>query len=421
MSTRTTYRGVTYRLYPRSQRKHDMLSRLAGACRFVWNEAIAYNQEQLEIHRLLAQFPATADAVPAPSTTFFSMGKWFTSLRSGKTHSSRGRQETWLQELPFGIVRYSLKHQAEAWKKAFKGGGFPKYKSRLGNDSFTIPEKFRLAPGTLYIPRLGHFKLSRKGGDPYLDRPGCEPRNVTVKRFLGKWYAMVTYEVPDVREDNGRSIGMDMNVGQVATSEGDIYFMPDTSRLEARKCRYQRMMARRQKGSNRRARARHLCAKTQRGIAAVRANWQHRVSREVTDIAGTVVVEALNVRGMTASAKGTKDQPGKGVSAKAGLNREVLKTGWTSFRMKLEYKASRVVSVDPAYTSQKCHACGSVDKANRKTQSEFECVHCGHQGNADVNAALNILASGIGASGRGEALGLPTSTIRQNVSDRLAA
>ena len=400
------YRGVIYRLYPRSQRKHDMLSRLAGACRFVWNEAIAHNQQQLEIARLLAQFPATADAVPAPSTTFFSMGKWFTSLRSGKTRSSRGRQETWLQELPFAIVRYSLKRQSGAWKKAFKGGGFPKYKSRLGNDSFTIPEKFR---------------LSRKGGAPYLDRTGCKPVQVTVKRFLGKWYAVVTYEVPDVREDNGRSIGMDMDVGQVATREGAIYFMPDTSRLEARKRRYQRMMARRQKGSSRRARARHSCAKTQRGIAAVRADWQHRVSREVTDIAGTVVVEALNVRGMTASARGTRDQPGKNVSAKAGLNREVLQTGWTSFRMQLEYKASRVVSVDPAYTSRTCHACGSVDKGNRKMRSEFECVHCGHQGNADVNAALSILASGIGASGRGEALGLSTSTIRQNVSDRLAA
>jgi len=415
------YRGVIYRLYPRSQRKHDMLSRLAGACRFVWNEAIAHNQQQLEIARLLAQFPATADAVPAPSTTFFSMGKWFTSLRSGKTRSSRGRQETWLQELPFAIVRYSLKRQSEAWKKAFKGGGFPKYKSRLGNNSFTIPEKFRLTPGALYIPRLGHFRLSRKGGDPYLDRTGCKPVQVTVKRFLGKWYAVVTYEVPDVHEDNGRSIGMDMDVAQVATREGAIYFMPDPSRLEARKRRYQRMMARRQKGSSRRARARHLCAKMQRGIAAVRANWQHRVSREVTDIAGTVVVEALNVRGMTASARGTRDQPGKNVSAKAGLNREVLQTGWTSFRMQLEYKASRVVSVDPAYTSRTCHACGSVDKGNRKMRSEFECVHCGHQGNADVNAALSILASGIGASGRGEALGLSTSTIRQNVSDRLAA
>ncbi|MYG67212.1 MAG: helix-turn-helix domain-containing protein, partial [Gammaproteobacteria bacterium] len=174
MSARTMYRGVIYRLYPRSQRKHDMLSRLAGAYRFVWNEAIAHNQQQLEIARLLAQFPATADAVPAPSTTFFSMGKWFTSLRSGKTRSSRGGQETWLQELPFAIVRYSLKRQSGAWKKAFKGGGFPKYKSRLGNDSFTIPEKFRLSPGTLYIPRLGHFRLSRKGGDPYLDRTGCK-------------------------------------------------------------------------------------------------------------------------------------------------------------------------------------------------------------------------------------------------------
>ena len=66
----------------------------------------------------------------------------------------------------------------------------------------------------------------------------------------------------------------------------------------------------------------------------------------------------------------------------------------------LNYKAAHVEAVHPAYTSQTCNECGAIDKANRLTQSNFKCVHCGHTGNADVNAALNILASGTGASGR---------------------
>ena len=57
----------------------------------------------------------------------------------------------------------------------------------------------------------------------------------------------------------------------------------------------------------------------------------------------------------------------------------------------------------------------------RKTQSNFKCVRCGHTGNADVNAALNIMASATGAAGRRGALALATPMNRQNVCERRAA
>ncbi len=104
---------------------------------------------------------------------------------------------------------------------------------------------------------------------------------------------------------------------------------------------------------------------------------------------------------MTKSAKGTVEAPGSNVKAKAGLNREILATGWAGMRQKLDYKVGEVVAVNPAYTSQTCHACGAVDAASRRSQAEFRCAHCGHEDNADINAAKNILASGIGATGRG--------------------
>ena len=65
----------------------------------------------------------------------------------------------------------------------------------------------------------------------------------------------------------------------------------------------------------------------------------------------------------------------------------------------LTYKAAlagiMVVTVDPRNTSRTCSVCGYCDKANRKTQSEFKCLHCGHSANADFNAARNIRAKGI--------------------------
>ncbi len=62
----------------------------------------------------------------------------------------------------------------------------------------------------------------------------------------------------------------------------------------------------------------------------------------------------------------------------------------------LRYKAEAagivVVEVDPAYTSQMCHACGHCERANRKSQAKFLCLQCGLDTNADENAARNIKA-----------------------------
>ena len=64
------------------------------------------------------------------------------------------------------------------------------------------------------------------------------------------------------------------------------------------------------------------------------------------------------------------------------------------------YKAARagvaVVYVNPAYTSQRCSACGHIDKKNRPDQATFQCTSCGFAEHADVNAARNIAVKRVG-------------------------
>lgn len=103
---------------------------------------------------------------------------------------------------------------------------------------------------------------------------------------------------------------------------------------------------------------------------------------------------------MTKSAKGDEENPGRNVNAKSGLNREILKTGWGELKQKLAYKME-LVEVDPKNTSRRCHQCGHIDKDNRKQQAVFKCVARGHSDNADINAALNILALRTRAIGQG--------------------
>ena len=354
--------------------------------------------------------------VEKPSTTFPSMGVEFTKLR---------RETDWLRELPYAPVRFTLNHLAEAWRKYFSGnGGRPRFKSKHGRRSVTFPEPdtFKLFGDHIRLQKLGWYRLSRRGGDPYAH---CEARSVTVKLECGKWYAVVLYRVPvdDVRRpDDGLAVGVDMNVGQVATSDGEIIRL-DTAgldRLEARKRRYQRKMARQVKGSNRRTVTKTRLAKTCRNIRQFRHNWHHHASKHIAAKTTTVVVEKLNTKGMTASAKVDTENHGTNVRQKAGLNRSILNTGWHGIKTKLDYKAGRVIEVNPKYTSQTCNECGVVDIRSRKTQAHFECVACGHRCNADINAALNILALGTGAAGRGGG-GVARSVKRQEMGESALA
>ena len=59
-------------------------------------------------------------------------------------------------------------------------------------------------------------------------------------------------------------------------------------------------------------------------------------------------------------------------------------------RQACEVNRVRFERVPPAYTSQRCHVCGHTEKGNRKGEV-FCCRKCGFAGNADVNAAKNLL------------------------------
>ena len=143
-----------------------------------------------------------------PSISWFSTGLRFTKFR---------QQEEWLQKYPHFPVKYTLKHLQEAFKKAFKEGGFPKFKSRFKNTpSFTIPQGVSIKHGRILIPKVGYMKMVRKGEDKY--QYGVA-KSATVSHKPGKWYVSINYELPEpLKQDNEKAIGIDMNVRQMATS-----------------------------------------------------------------------------------------------------------------------------------------------------------------------------------------------------------
>ena len=261
--------------------------------------------------------------------------------------------------------------------------------------SFSLPAgTFKLQDSWLYIQKIRQVRLI--GDSPY---EGCKPVSGTIKYEGENWYAYIVYEV-EITEADGEAVavGIDRDVRQITLSDGTRYDLPIDKRLEARKRRYQRMMARRQgpsrrlkhKPSHRYLIAKGRARKTAIAIAQARTNRCHQVSRAIADKYGKVYLEDLNIESMTSSAKGTVESAGKNVKQKAGLNRSINASAWGKLEQCLSYKA-QVVKVPAAYTSQACSGCGYIDAGNRKTQADFECLACGYRANADVNAGIKCL------------------------------
>ena len=146
-----------------------------------------------------------------------------------------------------------------------------------------------------------------------------------------------------------------------------------------------------------------------------------QISRALANKAHTVVIEDLHTQGMTRTARGTTENPGSHVRAKAGLNRVILATNWAQLAQRLAYKCGQEVTVELHGTSQTCHRCGFASRDNRQSQARFACLACGLTMHADHNAAINIwvrhgrtVARGTGATARREAFPLGTSLTREH-------
>ena len=441
------HRTVRLRLYPGDAATGILLTAIAGACRYVWNHMLADCEWRYarwkEMHVPALNWlevregkTAWAKACrkkmgPSPSTSFFTLGRRFTELRNDPDHA-------WLKEYPYKVVRYSLKYLADAYARVQGGPG------ERGQAPVQGPTLHRAGvhhprgrpDGRRPSVRAQGGWLRLAGSDPYAD---CKPLTVRV-RMEGteqhpKWYAYVCYEVPaeQVKQPAADgALGLDRNVGQATDSDGTVYAMPDTGKLDAQIARKQRELSRkpgwgpkdRRPKSNRGRRVNGQLQKLHRKRARKRDDATHQASRKLADTAHTVVVEDLNTKAMTKSAKGTVEKPGRQVKQKSGLNRSILASGWGSWERKLAYKAGDLRKVDPAYTSQTCSRCGHVDKSNRPSQAVFACGACGFRANADHNAAINILvraglpcvpvsARGTGASARRGAIPWGSPTTRE--------
>ncbi|MGN6317005.1 RNA-guided endonuclease InsQ/TnpB family protein [Trinickia sp.] len=367
-----------FELMPSGEHARKM-RRFAGARRFVYNKALAL---QKETHEAGGKFIG-----------YVPMAKHLTAWRNSV-------ETPWLKDAPVHTSQAALKDLDRAFVNFFeRRAAFPCFKRKGMHDSFRYPDakqiKLDRKHGRISLPKLGWLRY--RNSRLVLG----EVRRATVSLRAGKWFiSILTAREVEQPAPSGPAVGIDVGVARFATLSDGTFIAPRGSfkQHEQRLARYQRRMARKVGGSRNWIKAKARVQRIHARIANVRADFLHKASNTISKNHAMIVVEDLQVRNMSRSAKGCTNAPGRNVRAKSGLNKAILDQGWGEFRRQLEYKSAwrggYFVAVPPRNTSRMCPHCGHISAENRKTQALFACITCGHTANADHVGALNVLAAG---------------------------
>src|SRR6266513_1699739 len=327
-----------FQLMPNGEQQRQM-RRFAGCARYVYNKALALKKERYEKKEQL---------------TRFQLDKLLVSWK----------QETpWLREAPAHALQQAILDLDRAYTKFFeRRAKFPMFHKKGVRDSFRESDqkciKLEQWNNLIQLPKIGWvgYRNSREVLG--------EIRSVTVSQSAGQWHVSVnTFEqVEPPRHASTAVVGIDWGVAQFITpSEGRPVdrlsplknFLPKLKQL-------QRRLARKQKFSNNWKKAK--VTQLYQRIANTRKHFLHKVSSDISKNHAVVMVERLQVKNMSASAAGTREQPGRNVKAKSGLNRSILDASPFELRRQLEYKTrwrgGMLVAVPPMNTSRQCPGCG---------------------------------------------------------------
>jgi len=352
------------------------MRRFGGSCRYVYNRALALQKARHE----------RADK----KLSYAGLCKHLTAWRE---------EVTWLADAHSQILQQALKDLERAYRNFFeKRAGFPRFKKKGLRDSFRFPQGTQLDQSTdrIYLPKLGWMRYRNSRAVP------GKVCNATVSLCGDRWFVSIQTRREDAPTAHPASsaIGIDMGVVRFATlSDGTVYEpLGSFKRHQRRLAHYQRMMSRRSKFAKNWQKARRKVQKIYARIGDCRRDYLHKATTAISKNHAMVCVEDLQVRNMSKSAAGSLASPGRNVRAKSGLNRSILNQGWFEFRRQLQYKlgwkGGMLIVVPPHNSSRECPACGHLEAANRTTQAQFRCLECGFCENADLVAAINVLARG---------------------------
>ncbi|QZT33935.1 transposase [Caldalkalibacillus thermarum TA2.A1] len=360
-------KAYKFRLYP-TKEQEQLLAKTFGCVRFVYNKML---EERLQIYE---KFKDDKEALK--TQTFPTPAKY-------------KKEFAWLKEVDSLALANAQLNLKQAFTNFFEGRTrFPKFKSRKAKQSYTtnmVNGNIKLADGYIKLPKLKWVKFKQHREIPvhHIIKSCTITKTKTGKYFIS---ILTEYEHQPVPKEVKNVVGLDFAMQTLyVDSEGKRANYPRFYRQALEKlARAQRVLSRRRKGSNRWHKQRLKVARLHEKIANQRQDFLHKASRQLANRYDAVVIEDLNMKGM---------------SQALHFGKSVHDNGWGMFTTFLQYKleeqGKKLIKIDKWFPSSKtCSRCGRVKASLSLSERLFRC-ECGFVADRDINAAINIHKEGL--------------------------
>ena len=379
------YKALKVRIYPSEEQK-VILNKTFGCCRVVYNERIAEHIEYSNTYKDNPNKPKFKGTLPK---------------------ELREKKYPWLGEDTIAeALRQSQRNCEQAYSNFFKSCkkqgkgrkiGRPKFKSKKSHkDSFILyvirkEGLIDFNSRTIFIPKLKDtkFRIANSSLKPkwikwYLEATPC---NMTVSRNAsGEYYCSILFEREQDLEQNIRlsnTIGLDFSPSSLYIDSNNNpapNYNPYKQLNSKKLTKLQRRLARKQKDSNNREKARVKLAQFEKHIADSRKDYIEKETLRLVRTYDVIGIENLNVQGMMKFSYNAKNY---------------VDTSWYTFTQKLIWKSyfnnCIVVKAERFYPSSKtCNHCGYVNQNLTLKDRKWICPNCGTEIIRDANAGRNL-------------------------------
>lgn len=355
-------RTYKYKIKPNDE-QIVLLNKHFGSIRFIYNYFLNERKTEYETNK--------------NSINYYDNAKSLTELKKQDDY-------IWLKEINSQSLQDSLKNLETAYKNFFRfNKGFPRFKSKHGKNSFTVPQFVKLNKNELSIPK---FKEPIK---VIIDRTfnGLIKQCTISKTSTNEYFISILVETDYIKlEKTGKQVGIDLGIKDFAiTSDGFKYKNNRyTKTYEKQLKKAQQHLSRKTKGSNRYNNQKLKVATIHKKITNSRVDNLHKISTDLIRKYDLIVLEDLNVKGMVKNHK---------------LSKHISDASWGRFVSMLTYKAEwndkQILKTNRFFLSSKtCNCCGHINQNLTLNIREWTCPSCNKKLDRDLNASINILKEG---------------------------